>query len=85
MILLPVAHFHAPLARAFLDAELAGHGATPPDLDGVVVARGDEHLRVLGAEGDGIDDVVVGELCQANAVVSVPQVTMFVLCSAVEK
>ena len=56
-----------------------------PDSNRVVVTYGDQDFRICGVEGDTVDDVCVGEFIKAHAVMSVPYVTMFVLCSTVIK
>lgn len=59
----------------------ADHAWRAPHLDGGVVAGGEQQLLVGRAEGHRVDHVVMLQPRQADVVVAVPDVTVFVLCA----
>lgn len=61
------------------------HPRRAPHLDGGVVAGRQQQLLVRRAEGHRVHHVVVGQTCQTDVVMTVPDVAVLVLCSTLEK
>ena len=77
-----VARLHIQILPFTMTFDLLLTVQRPPDFDGVVVADGDENLGILRVERNTVDNIVVLELSQMNAVMSVPQITVLILCTA---
>lgn len=63
----------------------AHHPRRAPHLDGGVVAGRQQQLLVGRAEGHRVHYVVVCQTCQADVVMTIPDVAVLVLCSALHK
>ena len=69
--------------RAVRGLRQADHAGRAPHLNGRVIAGGQQQLLVRRAERHRVHHVVVSQPGQTDVVVTVPDVAVLVLCSAV--
>lgn len=62
----------------------AQHAWGAPHFNGGVVTGRQQQLLVCWTEGHRVDHIIMLQACQADVVVSVPNVTMLVLCTAAQ-
>ena len=75
-------HFQSTRKAAIFKAQFFNFASGSPHLHSVIIRSGNEHLGISRIEGHRVDDVNVREFGKTHSVVTVPQVAMFVFCSA---